>query len=224
MIGIIIQARMGSTRLPGKVLKKIGPKTLLAHILYRLEFLKTSATLVVATGDSSTDNPVQRFCAENGVRCFRGSEANVLERYYLCAKQYGFSDVVRMTGDNPFPDIEELDRLIRLYKTSDADFCHSFKSLPIGVGAEIFSIAALARSYREGKAQHHVEHVDEYILEHPELFKTSELEVDKTKNRPDVRLTVDTDEDYRRACFIVGNARGEFVSTLEAIELCSHFA
>lgn len=214
---------MRSSRLPGKILKEIGSRKLLAHIVWRLGLLKSDAVLVIATSSEPSDLPVQQFCESIGVNCFRGSEVNVLERYYLCALKYGFRQVVRMTGDNPFPDIEELDRLIALYEASGADCCHSFKSLPVGVGAEIFSFKALERSFKEGKSQHHLEHVDEYILEHPELFKTCELEVDKPKCRPDIRLTVDTEEDYNKACYIATHAAGEYVTTQEAIKLCSQY-
>lgn len=224
MTGIILQARMGSTRLPGKILKDIGGKTLLGHIVHRLGFLRNPAKLVIATSALPADDAVEKFCAGRGVDCFRGSELNVLERYYLCARKYGFSAVVRMTGDNPFPDIEELDRLIELHKSSGAAYCHSFKTLPVGAGAEIFSFAALEQSFREGKEPHHLEHVDEYMIEHPELFPTAQLVTPPEKNRPEVRLTVDTPQDYLRACYIAEHAAGEFVTTQEAIKLCSQFA
>jgi spore coat polysaccharide biosynthesis protein SpsF len=224
MTGIILQARMGSTRLPGKIFKAIGNKTLLAWIAWRLGFLKHKVLLVVATSVAPENDKVREFCVQNKIECFSGSESNVLERYYYCARQYGFDSIVRMTGDNPFPDIEELDNLIGLYETSGADYCNSYKSLPIGVGAEIFSFAALEDSFRKGKEPHHLEHVDEYILEHPELFRTLELKTSSEKNWPDIRLTVDTPEDYKRACYIAEHAAGEMVSTPEAIRLCSDFA
>jgi spore coat polysaccharide biosynthesis protein SpsF len=223
-LGIIIQARMGSTRLPGKILRPIHDKALLEHVLFRLGQLHHVATIVVATSATPQDDTVADFCRQHGVECFRGSEANVLERYYLCALQYGFKQIVRLTADNPFTDIDELDKLIALHLDTGSDFSHSFGALPIGVGAEIFTFAALEASYREGKKLHHLEHVDEYLLEHPERFKTTLLQVGGIKNQPQLRLTVDTPEDYRKACFIVQHAGGEYVTTEEAIELCSQFA
>lgn len=222
--GIIIQARMGSTRLPGKVLRPIHDKALLEHVLFRLGRLHHAATIVVATSDTPQDDTVADFCRQRGVECFRGSEANVLERYYLCALHYGFEQIVRLTADNPFTDIEELDNLIALHLASGSDFSHSFGALPVGVGAEIFTFAALEASSREGDAPHHLEHVDEYLLEHPERFKTTLLHVGGARNQPSIRLTVDTPEDHRKACFIVQQAAGEYVTTEEAIELCSRFA
>ena len=215
---------MGSTRLPGKILRPIGDRVLLDHVLSRLRRLKHTATIVVATSENPQDNTVVEFCRQRGTECFRGSEANVLERYYLCAQHYNFKQIVRLTADNPFTDIEELDNLIALHLASNSDLSHSFGALPIGVGAEIFTFAALEASYREGSAPHHLEHVDEYLLEHPERFKTTPFQVSGIKHQPQLRLTVDTPEDHRKACFIAQHAVGEYVTTEEAIELCSRFA
>ena len=107
---------MGSSRLPGKVLKKIGGKTtLLEHIFYRLTFLKHQAKVVLVTSTNNRDDAIDAFCKEKNIECFRGGEDNVLERYYRCAKKYGFEHIVRLTGDNPFTDIEEIDNLIDLH-------------------------------------------------------------------------------------------------------------
>ena len=222
-LGIIIQARMGSTRLPGKILKKIGKKTLLGHIFYRFKTLRHTADIVLATSTLPQNNIVEEFGHARGITCFRGSEDNVMERYYLCAKKCGFDHIVRVTADNPFLDIEELDRLIDLHLETKSDFSNSFQVLPIGVGLEIFSFAALEKSFYEGKESHHIEHVNEYILEHPEIFKTSLLQVTAGKNHPEIRLTVDTEEDYHRACYIVEHCPNEYISTEEAISLCLQY-
>lgn len=222
-LGIIIQAYMGSKRLPGKILKVINNKTILEHILFRLTFLKHNAKIVLATSILPCDNIVEEFCIKVNINCFRGSKENVLERYYMCAKKYGFCNIVRLTGDNPFVDIEELANLIDLHFQAASDFSNSFESLPVGVGAEVFSFSALEKSYLEGKAPHHREHVDEYMLENPAVFKTSILKVPPDKNRHDIRLTVDTEDDYRKACYIVKNAKEEFITTQEAIMLSEEF-
>lgn len=218
-LGIIIQARMGSKRLPGKVLKKIGDKTLLEHIFYRLLFLRHDAQVILATSDTIKDDVLEEFCIERDICCFRGSEHNVLERYYLCAREYGFFDIVRLTGDNPFTDIEELDNLIDLHLQTCSDYTSSLACLPVGVGGEIFTLAALEKSYYEGREPHHIEHVDEYILENPGMFKLAVLKVDGEKNRRDIRLTIDTEEDYSMACRIFEDSKGEFITTKEAISI-----
>jgi spore coat polysaccharide biosynthesis protein SpsF len=224
VIGTIIQTRMGSSRLPGKILQPIAGKPLLDHILGRLTGLRHGVHIVVATSEQRRDDVVASFCAERAVDCFRGSEDDVLGRYYKCARARGFEQVVRLTADNPFTDIAELDRLIQFHLEHGYDYSCSSESLPIGVGAEIFTFAALERSFREGNAQHYREHVNEYVLEHPELFRIGRLSVPKNKHRPDVRLTVDTQEDLDRARFVAAGATGSWITTEEAIALCSRFA
>jgi spore coat polysaccharide biosynthesis protein SpsF len=215
---------MGSTRLPGKVLKPIGHRPLLGHVAGRLEMLKHPHKAVVATSDRPGDDAIAAWCEEQSVACFRGSEQDVLARYDGAAQAFGLDPIIRLTADNPFTDMEELDRLIELHQAEGNDFTQSFAALPIGVGAEIFSRAALMQSTRDGHAPHHREHVDEYMIENPQIFRTGNLTVDGPKNRPDVRLTVDTEEDYRRACFIAERAQDKWATTLEAIALCSRFA
>lgn len=222
MIGAIIQARMGSSRLPGKILKKIGNKCLLEHILYRLSFLKNNVQIIIATTVNPPDDEVEEFCRKRSIELFRGSEDNVLERYYRCAHQYGFSHIVRLTGDNPFIDCIELDNLISLHLSENADYSSCVEGLPVGIGAEIFTFATLEKSYQRATAPHHFEHVNEYLLENIHEFKTALLEVSASK-RSTVRLTVDTENDFMRACFIVGNAKTDPVSTDEAIVLAARF-
>lgn len=211
---------MGSTRLPGKVLKPIAGKVLLDHVLGRLSLLEFPVKVVIATSDQSQDDVIARHCTSRGVAVFRGSETDVLDRYYQCARANRFEHVVRLTADNPFTDIEELQRLIEQHLSQHNDYTHSFGSMPLGVGAEIFTFAALERSAREGNAPNHREHVNEYIQEHPDVFRIGVLEVNAAKRRSDLRLTVDTEEDYLYACAIAGHAPERWVGTEEAIRLC----
>jgi len=222
-LGIIIQARMLSSRLPGKVLKPIAGRFLLDHVLGRLEMLPDSLNIVVATSNLPQDNPIVLHCEGRGVLVFRGSEADVLDRYYCCAQKYKFNHIVRLTADNPFTDIKELQRLIKYHLVEGYDYTHCLGSLPLGVGSEIFTFGALQRSALEGHAPNHREHVNEYITEHPKFFRIGELHVDERKRRPEVRLTVDTEEDYSRACAIAEQAPERWLGTEEAISLCSRF-
>lgn len=224
MTGIIIQARTGSSRLPGKILKVIHDRTLLDHIIDRLAALQEEAVVVIATSTLPGDDAVEAFCREKGVRCFRGSESNVLSRYYECAKTHGFDHIVRLTADNPFVDVEEVDRLIRYHIENKNDFTESFSQLPIGVGAEIFSFPALERDMEQASMPHHFEHVDEYILENRDSFRFGTLHVPAEKNEPAVRLTVDTQEDYEKACYIAAHSKTGLADTQEAIALCLQYA
>lgn len=215
---------MGSTRLPGKVLRDIDGRPLLAHVIERLADLRHGVTIVVATSTETRDDPIVEWCEVHGIPCFRGSETDVLDRYWQCARKYEFAHIVRLTADNPFTDIAELDRLLDLHLSSDNEYSHSFGQMPLGVGAEVFSRAALAKSHAEGHKPNHREHVNEYIEEMPALFRIGRLEVPATKIAPTLRLTVDTEEDWQRASRLARACRGRQLQTEEAIRLCSQFA
>ena len=215
---------MGSARLPGKVLRPINGVPLLECITRRLSSLRHRARVVVATSTRPKDEELAEFCRQRGIACYRGSEEDVLERFFRCAQDHGFTQIVRLTADNPFTDVEELDRLIELQLATGSDLSHSYASLPVGVGAEVFTFEALQAAFREATAAHHREHVDEFLLERPERFRTSVLEVAAAKRRPDIRLTVDSEEDYRRACFVAERAGTPDVATEDAVRLCSQFA
>lgn len=224
MTGIIIQARMGSRRLPGKILMDFAGKTLLEHILSRLSRLKDEIEVVIATSDLKQDDVVEKFCSRHeGIYCFRGDEQNVLKRYYDCATVHHFDNVVRLTGDNPFPDIEELDKLITHHEEAKMDFTENFSMLPVGVGMEIMSYKALEDSMENAKLPKHFEHADEYILDNLDHYRHSTLAVPNAKHKPDVRLTVDTKQDYEKACYIIRSAQTEYVTTEQAILLSGKF-
>ena len=219
--GIIVQARMGSSRLPGKVLMNIGNHKLLDHIMLRLELLDQDVEIVVATTQELKDDVIAHHCEEKEYNIFRGDEEDVLGRYYACAMKYGFENIVRLTADNPFTDVDELSRLIKLHLENESDYTHSFGKLPLGVGAEVFSFSSLEKSFKEGKKQNHREHVNEYIQENPEIFSIEVLSVPQSKIQPDLRLTVDTADDYERACSIVEHFQSGYkTTTKQAIEYC----
>lgn len=200
-IGLIIQARMGSTRLPEKILMDLCGKPLLLHIIDTIRSLDKNYIVIIATTTLSKDDAVKMFCDEYGILCFRGSENDVLNRYYKTALSFNLDHIVRLTGDNPLIDAENLQYLIDEHLKNDADYSSNKSEvdsgLPEGVGAEIFTFPALERSWREGKKENHREHVNEYILENMDIFNV--LRVDAKENVPykNIRLTVDTIYDFR---------------------------
>lgn len=221
-VGMVVQARMGSTRLPGKVLMPLGGTTLLGWIVQRLRDLPWP--LVIATSDKVQDDAIVHQCEQMDVRYFRGSEQDVLDRFYQCAVVFGFSHVIRLTGDNPCPDTEALHQLVGLHLTSAADYSHSFGELPVGVGAETFRFEALQDSWCEGHAAHHREHVNEFIVEQPSRFRIMKLEVAPAKHAPNLRLTIDTQEDYQRIAGCLDGCVDAHISTEVLIKRCSSFA
>ena len=221
MIGIIIQARMGSTRLPGKVLKKIDDQTIIQYIITRLSKLNHEVIIIVATTKLAQDDVIEKLCINNQLKCFRGSENNVLERYYQCSKYYHFEHIIRLTADNPLTDIDELDQLIDLHISSNADYSHSVDTLPKGIGAEIFTFSCLEACYKKSDTNEQKEHVNEYIYDNPDQFKIQSLNVPDKKNRPDLSFTVDTPSDFERISSIIKHAQKNFITTVDAIRLCS---
>lgn len=223
-VGLVVQARMGSTRLPGKVLRPVGHLPLLGHVIGRLSLLPGCWPVVVATSTDVRDEVIVAWCRQARVAIYRGSENDVLDRYVQCARASDFAHVVRLTADNPFTDVTELGRLVQYHLAGGFDYTHSFGMMPLGVGAEIFTRTALDRSHAEGLEPHHREHVNEYIQEHPESFRIGVLEVPVYKRAPNLRLTVDTEEDWRRADTLARHSQERWLGTQEAITLCSSFA
>jgi len=201
-IGFLIQARMGSTRLPGKVLMNLHGKPILAHIIDRIRELKANIPIIIITSDTIKDDLIEDFCTRHLVLFFRGDENDVLDRYYQAAEYFGLDHVVRLTGDNPLVDPENLKNLLTVHLTHDADYSSNKSEiesgLPNGVGAEIFKFSALAKSRREGIKPHHREHVNEYILENPHFFRIQYVKGvhEYSEDCKKMRLTVDTLEDY----------------------------
>jgi spore coat polysaccharide biosynthesis protein SpsF len=209
---------MGSKRLPGKVLLPINGTPLLGHVIGRLKELNILTQIVVATSDHDRDDAIEIYTNQHGLPVYRGSEDDVLDRYYSCAKEFHFKHIVRITADNPFIDIEELENLIKFHLSGNFDYTQSMDTLPVGVGAEIFSFDALEKSNLFSTTQMHREHVNEFILQNKNLFLNGVLTVSKAKNHPSVRLTVDTPADYKTAIEVAKTATGPWVKTLEAIK------
>jgi spore coat polysaccharide biosynthesis protein SpsF len=220
--GIILQARTGSTRLSRKVLRLLGGLPLLVHCIARLKRL---GHVIVATSDLPQDNPVAKLADRERVDCFRGSEADVLDRYYQAALHFRLDNVVRATGDNPFVDVKEGRRVVAAIENDRAEYVTGLESvagrgLPEGVGLEAFRFEALARSWQEGHDRQHREHVNEYILENPAFFRILRLKCLPGNSQPGLRLTVDTQRDFDLAARIVAafDKPADALTTGELIE------
>jgi spore coat polysaccharide biosynthesis protein SpsF len=191
----IIQARMGSTRLPGKVLMDLGGKTVLARVVNRLRRATLLHEIVVATTDSGADNAIVRECDRIGVLFFRGSENDVLDRYYQAARMCATEAVVRITSDCPVIDSQVVDETIRAFQQDRADYASNVfpRMYPRGLDTEVFTVAALEQAWRDAHEPYEREHVTPYFYEHPELFRLG-----SPRGRIDYsryRWTLDTAED-----------------------------
>lgn len=224
---VIIQARMSSTRLPGKVLKEIAGKPMLAWVVERARKAHTVSEVVIATTVEPSDDPIVSFCAQMGYACTRGSLEDVLDRYYQAARAYQADVVVRVTADCPLIDPAEIDHVVREYQRSGVDFAANRlpppfgRTYPIGLDTEVCSFAALECAWREAKEPYQREHVMPYLYEEPGRFKV--LRVDHDPDYGDLRWTVDTPQDLElvRAIFERMAGRVDF-GWLDVLELFQH--
>jgi spore coat polysaccharide biosynthesis protein SpsF len=194
-ISAIVQARMGSTRLPGKVLTDVGGKTVLARVVTRVRRARLIDEVIVATTSLTSDDPIVRECEYLGVCYFRGSESDVLDRYYQTAKRFRTQAVVRITSDCPLIDPQLADDTIRVFDFHAADYSSNVipRTYPRGLDTEVFTAAALERAWREAGEPHQREHVTPYFYEHPETFRLASATADADYSR--FRWTLDTPED-----------------------------
>jgi spore coat polysaccharide biosynthesis protein SpsF (cytidylyltransferase family) len=195
----IIQARIGSTRRRGKVLANLAGRPVLAHVVDRTIAAHRIDDVVVAAPYGAQDDVIEEVCKRQGWNCFRGSEDDVLDRYYRAALAWNADHAVRVTADCPLLCPVQLDRVVSRHLEAAADYTHNItvwgSGMPLGTGGEIFRFAALERSWQSGNEPRHREHVDEYVGEHPELFHIERVEAPPALRHPDLRLTVDTPED-----------------------------
>ncbi|AMV12269.1 acylneuraminate cytidylyltransferase [Geobacillus thermoleovorans] len=216
---IIIQARMGSSRLPGKVLMPLGDTVVLDYVVSRCQQVKEMDDVIVATSTLPQDDAIESWCKQHHVPCFRGSEDDVLARYYECAKPYQPDYVIRVTADCPFVDYELADQIVGAMKAEPSDIVIVEGELPRGLVVEMVSFSALEYIYHHGKEPRHREHVTYYAYEFPSEFRRTYVQAPKAICQPQLRITLDTEEDYQLCAAIANHFRGDrFVRSSEVVQ------
>ena len=202
MIGCIIQARMSSTRLPGKVMIKVDKKnTLLDCVINQLQSGKEIKNIVIATTDQEEDDIIAEFAKKRAIKYFRGSMKDVLDRYYQCAKKFNFSEIIRVTSDNPLIDYEIVDTVVEHFKSNNYDYItidrpqiSTFhQTYPWGYNVEVFTFSALENAWKNAKLLSEREHVTPYFYKNNEIFKQTSIENSEDLSR--FRCTVNTKYD-----------------------------
>ena len=193
---IIIQARMGSSRLPKKVMKKIKNNTIIELLLRRLSFVKSAKDIIVAIPKNKDNLKLVNHVNSLGFKTFLGSEKNVLARYYHCAKKYNISNIIRITADCPLSDPKLIDKLIKKFHSLNVDYLSNTMppSFPDGFDVEIFTFDALEKSFKEAKSVFDKEHVTSFIRNNHCFNK---FNLSNHQDLSSIRLTVDEKEDFQ---------------------------
>ena len=197
MIGCIIQARMGSSRLPGKIMKRVDGKFLLDYVIDQLKSSKKIEKIVVATTTLPIDNLICEHLSSKNITFFRGSSNDVLDRYFQCAKKFSINTIVRITADNPLIDPNIVDLVIDKYNNTKCDYGTNClpRTFPYGTEVEIFSFKKLYEVWQNAKKPSEREHVTPYFYNNPDLFKIINLE--HSKNISNLRWTIDQENDLK---------------------------
>lgn len=195
---VIVQARMSSTRLPGKTLKEVSGKPLLSLLLERIKRAKSPHQILVATTTNPDDQKIVDLCSKEEIAVFRGSESDVLERYKETAERYQADVIVRITADCPLIDPDVIDLVIDTYLDHYPEYDYVSNTLektyPRGLDVEVFSKRVLDEIAKEAKAPQDRQHVTLYIYSHPEKYRLKNVARDQDTSN--YRLTVDTSEDF----------------------------
>jgi spore coat polysaccharide biosynthesis protein SpsF len=216
----IIQARMGSTRLPGKVMKYLFGKTVLSHVIERVKQSKRIDEIIIATSTLEHDEIIAKKAEKCGVKYFRGNEDDVLSRYYYAAKENNADIVVRITSDCPLIDPIIIDNLIKYYKENNYDIVTNAgidlakRTFPRGLDTEVFSFKVLEEAFNNAKESYQREHVTPYIYENSNKIYYYKNNIDYSS----YRWTLDTEEDYKLIQEIYGHLyKGEHDFYMEDI-------
>lgn len=198
MLGCIVQARMSSSRLPGKVMLPLkDKKPILFHVIKQLQYSKLIKKIVVATSKNSEDDVIETYLKEIGIECFRGSLNDLIDRHYQCAKKFNFSNIIRIPSDKPFIDPTIVDDTIKLFNSVPNDYSSNFPfplKFNIGVEVEIFSFEALKKAWKYSMKSSEREHIFPYFHNHKDEFKI--LYSSNLEKFSKYRFTVDRIEDY----------------------------
>ena len=189
---------MGSTRLPGKVLRPLAGKEVLWHVVTRVRVCTNIAKVIVATSTSAIDDVLVSYCEEAGFEVRRGSETDVLLRFFEVASEFPDHDIVRITADCPLVDPALLSDMTNAFRASPCDYfsnCHPVRTFAKGFDIEIVRSSALRQACAEAADPYEREHVTPYFYRHPEKFSLGLLRA--PVDRSQIRVTLDTEEDYQ---------------------------
>tara|TARA_Y100000591_G_C21758457_1_gene658770 strand:- start:199 stop:888 length:690 start_codon:yes stop_codon:yes gene_type:complete len=220
---VIIQARMKSSRLPGKVLKKIDKENILEKILNSLKKCENIDGIIIATSKHKSDNKIVNFCIKNKVNYFRGDLKNVSSRFYNILKKKNYDFFLRVCADSPFLDFKNVKKFIKIAKKSKYNIITNTlnRTFPKGQSIEIFKTNFFVKNFKKIKNKNDLEHVSKYFYKNKEKFKIKNISL--SKNLSHINLCVDTPDDLRRAKKITKIIERKFKSNFSMKNLVKVF-
>lgn len=229
-IGIIVQTRMGSTRLPGKVLMKADESNLmLDYSINQLKNCKHADEIIIATSNLERDTPIEVHCTKSNIPFYRGDEEDVLDRHYQCAKIFSLTHIVRIPSDKPLIDPEIVDSIIKFFIENNFDYVANFEitqknnslifnsTYPSGTEVEIFSFNSLETAWKNAKTKDEREHVTPYLYLNSKKFKTKHLK--QSKNLSHYRWSLDYESDMKLIRKIIKKIHTRPILTIDIIKL-----
>jgi spore coat polysaccharide biosynthesis protein SpsF len=195
-IAAVIQARTGSTRLPGKALRLLVGVTLTEHIIKRVQAVKEIDRIVLAIPLGSQEKPLQEIAKRSGIDCVQGPEEDVLKRFILAGDQVEAEHIVRICGDNPLVDLNLMRSLILQHAKESADYTFCSDPIPLGSGSEVVKLSTLKEISLKTTEPVYLEHVTTYFQDHPDGFHLEKIPAPSYLKDRNVRLTVDTEQDF----------------------------
>jgi spore coat polysaccharide biosynthesis protein SpsF len=228
MIGVIIQARMGSKRLPGKVMMNIRDKPILFYVINQVKQSKLSETIIVATTDLPEDEVISQYAKSSDVNVFCGNSEDVLNRFNECAKKFNLDIIVRISSDSPLIDYTIIDSCIEKFQKNNLDYLsntikkinnvwtETYNGFPIGLAVEVFTISALEEASKNSNLTSDREHVTEYFWKNPSNFKIGNFE--NNADLSNYRLVVDYQTDFEKIKLIIEYFPSDAIFTLKKLE------
>jgi len=227
MVTAIIQARTGSTRLPGKIMMKINDEPMLYHVIKQVKVSKKISKIIIATTYLPEDDIIEDYVTKLGYDVFRGEPNDVLDRYYKCSKFFNIKTIVRITSDDPLIDPFVIDKCIDKFQTDKFDYVSntiskkngnwipSLNGFPYGIAVEVFNFSSLHKAWKNSKNPLEREHLSPYFIKNPNVFKLASIS--NSDDYSHIRVTVDYSEDFEFVKSILTYFKKNEIITLEKI-------
>lgn len=202
--GVIVQVRADSTRLVNKAFLKLpfnSDLTAIEQVIIRSKKIMDIDDIVIATTFKKIDRVFENIAKKTDIKIFRGNDFNALERFYFAAQLNKIDVIVRLTGDNPCIDPQLVSVILKNHIEKKSDYTMT-KGYPIGLDVEVFNFNSLEKAYKNATKNYEKEHITPYINRNPEIFKINEIKAPQELYAPDIRITLDTEEDYALLCAV----------------------